>query len=338
VQGEALAVPWGCVVNPRKSKTEKRETFLRRNLTAEEYKALSAPGSAEFPSGQTPKPRRARAAKPLPLNWLLGCGQKELEDFELARLAEMSDLRKQVLENLDRMIDAMSQAAMAAWFKEQDRQSLKHAIENEETPEEWAKRMIRERGRSAEELLPLPTLPPGVAHLAAALRYQERNLAENKCSVCPEPLDRNSVRFCTKHLGMKRNRAQQKKGLSDPGSREYLYSGELSESTQGRTPGTLASLAMNREKKTRALLAEAGIRPESAAVSLNAAVEALQKIMPRSKADALTQAELFEKAGVITNTTGRKALAKLLSAGEIQRTGKGIKASPFRYFQKQAEQ
>jgi hypothetical protein len=47
------------------------------------------------------------------------------------------------------VIDAMSQAALAAWFKSQDRQTLKHAIENEETPEERAKRLIRERGQSA---------------------------------------------------------------------------------------------------------------------------------------------------------------------------------------------
>jgi hypothetical protein len=271
--------------------------------------------------------------KTLPLNFLLGCGQSSLQNFELARLAEVSDLRKELHAILDRVIDAMSQAALAAWFKSQDRQSLKDAIENEESPEEWAKRMIRESGRSAEELLPLPTLEPGVAHLAAAMRYQERNIAEGKCSICPEPLDRNSVRFCTKHLAMARDHERQKKGLrSDPGSREYLYSGELPESTHGRKPGTLASLAMNREKKTRALLAELGIPPESAAVSLKAAVEALQKCMSRSKKDALTQPELFEKAGIVTKTTGQKALTKLLSAGQVQRIGKGVSGKPFRYF------
>ena len=88
---------------------------------------------------------------------------------------------------------------------------------------------------------------------------------------------------------------------------------------------------MNREKKTRALLTELGIQPEHAAVSLKAAVEALQECMPASKAGALTQAQLFEQAGILTKTTGRKALAKLLSAGQIQRIGKGIRSNPYRY-------
>jgi len=259
--------------------------------------------------------------KNLPLNFLLGCGQGSLDEFELARLAEVADLRKELQAIIDRMIDAMSQAALASWFKSQDRQSLKSAIENEETPEEWAKRMIRDGQRSPEELIPLPSLAPGVAHRAAALRYQSRNISEGKCAVCPEPLDRNSVRFCTKHLAMTRARDRKKKGLSSPGDREYLYAGEQ-ESTHGRQPGTLASLAMNREKATRALLMERGIKPEQhAAVSLNAAIEALARIMPREKSEAMTQTELFEKAGIVTKTTGQRALAEMLEAGAIDLVG-----------------
>ena len=290
----------------------------------------------------------------LPLNFLLGCSQASLQNFELARLAEIADLRCELTAIVDRMVEQLSQAALARWFKEQDRQSLKHAIDNEESAEEWAKRMIRDGQRNKEELVagPMPSpwiirpsLPPGVAHLAAAARYKERNVAQGKCSLCPKPLDSNSVRYCAKHLAMQRERERQKrhkKGLRsdprlDPGTREYLYGeGKVTESTHGRTPGTLASLEMNREKKTRALLAELGIRPESAAVSLKAAMEALQKCMPRSRADALTQAELFSKAGIVTKTTGQKALAKL--AGQIQRKGKGIRGNPFRYYEKRAEQ
>lgn len=107
--------------------------------------------------------------------FLLGCGQKDLEDFELGRLAEVANLRKELHDILDRVIDAMSQAALASWFKSQDRQRLKAAIDNEESPIEYAKRMVREGQRSDEELLPLPSLAPGAAHLAAALRYQKRN-------------------------------------------------------------------------------------------------------------------------------------------------------------------
>jgi hypothetical protein len=268
----------------------------------------------------------------VPLNFLLGCSQQSLDQYGLARLAESADLRKQLHATLDQLIEQSALANLAQWFRETDRDAINQALALEEDPLTWAKRQIREGQRSEEELIPLPALPPGAAHLAAAIRYQERNLAEGKCRHCPKPLDRNSVDMCSEHLEKARIRKRQKKGLSDPGSREYLYSGEVPESTHGRTPGTLASLAMNREQKTRALLAELGIPPESAAVSLKAAVEALQKCMPRSKAEALTQAELFEKAGIPSKTTGGKALAELFSAGQIQRIGKGISGNPFRYF------
>ena len=192
--------------------------------------------------------------------------------------------------------------------------------------------MIRDGQRSEEEQIPREPLPPGVAHLAAALRYQEQNIAAGLCSVCPEPLDRNSVRYCTKHLAMQRSKSARQRGArGEPGSGDYLY-GEITESTHGRQPGTLASLAMNREKATRALLNELGVKPEHAAVSLNAAIEALARIMPRKKADAMTQAELFEKAGIITKTTGQKALAELLAAGMVERFGKGGPRDAYRYW------
>jgi len=133
---------------------------------------------------------------------------------------------------------------------------------------------------------------------------------------------------------MTRARHSKRRGVKgQPGSRDYLY-GEISESTHGRQPGTLASLAMNREKATRALCAELGISPDSAAVSLKAAVEALQKAMPHSEAEAMTQKELFEKAGVITKSTGQKALRQLLAEDKIDRIGRGVNRDPFRYFQR----
>ena len=262
-------------------------------------------------------------AKPLPLNFLLRCSDAALDNYELARLNELANIRKEMQALLDRMIDVQSQAAIAAWFKSQDRNSLKHAIENEQTPEEWAKRLIRDGQRSAEELIPRATLEPGVAQRAASLRYTRRNIAAGLCSVCPEPLDRNSVRYCTEHLEKHRQRDtryRQKQG-AEPG-------------THGRQPGTLASLAMNREKATRALLNELGVKPEHAAVSLNAAIEALARIMPREKSEAMTQAELFEKAGIVTKTTGQKALAELLAAGTLERIGKGGPRDLYRYWRK----
>jgi hypothetical protein len=119
-----------------------------------------------------------------------------------------------------------------------------------------------------------------------------------------------------------------------PGDIGWLY-GETEESTQGRQPGTLASLAMHREQRTREALAEMGIPPESAAVSLKAAKAALLKCLPDSKARAMTQDSLFEAAAIPTRTTGQKALKRLLSDDspyDIQRIGKGGKGDPFRYF------
>ena len=75
-----------------------------------------------------------------------------------------------------------------------------------------------------------------------------------------------------------------------------------------------------------------GIPPENAAVSLNAAKEALLKIMPTSKADAMTQTQLLEKAIVPSRWTGGKALSELMAAGKVRRLGKGGPKDLFRYF------
>jgi len=261
--------------------------------------------------------------KPLPLNFLLGCSENSLASFELARLAEVADLRKELQAILDRLLDQMQQAAIAGWFRQSDRNAIRYAIENEETPLQMAARMVRDGQRSerelADDLIPLPSLPPGAAHLAAAMRYQERNIAEGKCCECPKPLARNSVRYCEDHLTMARHRMARKKGVrGEPGSVDYLY-GEIKESTHGRQPGTLTALAVAREQKTREVLAEMGVSPESAAVSLKAAKEALMKCMPDSPASALTADALFQSATVPSRTTGHKALKQLLADGAIER-------------------
>jgi hypothetical protein len=273
--------------------------------------------------------KKKALASTIPLNFLLGCSEKSLGSFELARLAAVADLRGELHNILDRLIDQMAQAALTAWFRTTDRNALKAALENPEDILAWAKEQIRDGQRSEEELIPLTSLPPGAAHLAAALRYQERNIAEGKCAVCPKPLAHNSVRYCEKHLTAMRLRMTPSKGK--PGSIGWLY-GETEESSHGRQPGSLAALAMNREKKTRALLAELGIPPGSAAVSLKAAKEALLKVMPDSQDRSMTQAELFRGAVITAETTGNKALSELLSSGMIRRTGCGASGRPFRYF------
>jgi hypothetical protein len=174
------------------------------------------------------------------LNFLLGSSDSDLGSFELARLAEVANLRTDLHAVLDKLIDEMAQAAVAGWFRQTNREALMRAIQ---APEEhtaeilaWAKKRIRDGQRSQEELLPRTLLAPGKAHLAASLRYQQRNVAEEKCRKCPEPLDRNSVQSCTAHLEKNRERQRtNQKSLNRP--------------QHGRAPGTLAALAAGREKR-----------------------------------------------------------------------------------------
>jgi hypothetical protein len=139
------------------------------------------------------------------------------------------------------------------------------------------------------------------------------------------------VRYCDKHLTAQRLRATPSKGK--PGDIGWLYA-ETEESSHGRQPGSLAALAMAGEQKTRAILAEMGIPPESAAVSLKAAKEALMKCMPDREASALTAAALFQVATVPSRTVGQHALRDLLAAGAIQRIVRGGSGTPFLYFKR----
>ena len=104
------------------------------------------------------------------------------------------------------------------------------------------------------------------------------------------------------------------------------------ESTRGRQPGTLASLARAREQKTRKNLADAGVPPKLAATTLEDAKDAIMACMPKSKSRAMHAAALFEAAVVSSLATGRNALNELLSAGKIERFGEGTCGSPFGYF------
>jgi hypothetical protein len=285
--------------------------------------------------------KKGLASTGIPLNFLLGCSERALGGFELQRLAEVADLRSELHRVLDRLIDQMAQAALAAWFRRTDTATLKRALENPEDILLWAKEQIRDGQRSEkelEELFPQASLPPGAAHLAAALRYQERNIAGGKCCVCPHPLDENSVRYCTKHLAAARGRHKPKDRKDEaPGSIGFLYQDHTPESRHNRAPSQIAAMEMGREQRTRKLLAELGIPPESAAVSLKAVKDALLKCMPDSKSRAMTQAQLFEAATVVTRTTGQKALNELISAGTIQRIGKGGPRDLYRYFEEREE-
>jgi len=152
-----------------------------------------------------PKSKALAPAVP-PLNFLLTCSEATLDGFELAKLAAIANLRSELHDVLDKLIEEGVEAGLARWFKNHGRDEIKHAVENPPDLLAEAKKRIRTQGRSGDELLPVPSLPPGKAHLAAALRYAERNIAEGKCCVCPKPLARNSVRYCERHLAIARAR------------------------------------------------------------------------------------------------------------------------------------
>jgi len=70
-----------------------------------------------------------------------------------------------------------------------------------------------------------------------------------KWPVCPKPLDRNSVRYCTRHLTIARLRKPPKNAKGEPpGSIAWLYEGSF-ESSHGRQPGTLKALKANAKRK-----------------------------------------------------------------------------------------
>jgi hypothetical protein len=104
------------------------------------------------------------------------------------------------------------------------------------------------------------------------------------------------------------------------------------ESTHGRQPGTMASLAKARKRRTQENLADAGIPPELAATTLKDAKDAIMACMPKSKSRAMHAAALFEAAVVSSLSTGKSALKELLSSGKIERIGEGTCGSPFRYY------
>lgn len=61
---------------------------------------------------------------------------------------------------------------------------------------------------------------------------------------------------------------------------------------------------------------------------------ALLEHIRRSKKDAMTRIELFDKAGLSGQLEGtaKNAIKQLLAAGQVQRIGKGIKGNPYLYF------
>ena len=149
--------------------------------------------------------KREKKAPPIRMNFLLGCSEATLDNFRLVRMASAANLRKELLSLVDTLVDEIVQIELAEWFKENDRETLRRALETEESVEAWARRMIR-GGHEIERLGRDPQ-----AHRTAALTYQKRNMAAGLCCCCPRPLARNSVKYCEDHL--RKQRQKQRKHL-----------------------------------------------------------------------------------------------------------------------------
>lgn len=277
---------------------------------------------------------RSQSVPSVPLNFLLTCSQSHLGEYELKKLAEIADTRTELHAVFDRLIDQTAQAGLVRWFRTQDREALKHALENPDDVIAIARERIRESQRSDDELIPQAALAPGAAHLAAAVRYQKRNLEKGLCTECPEPLAHGSVRFCEKHLRNRRMKYKPKNAKgAKPGTIGWLH-GEGFESQQGRMPGTLQATTITRQKKTRAILASMGLPLDSAATALLAAQRQMLAAMPAAKKDALLTWELFERAGLpdTMHSTAKVALHALVTGGVVKRIGKGIRGNPYLYY------
>ncbi len=115
-----------------------------------------------------------------PLNFLLSVSEHTLDNFRLIHMSAAANLRKEIAILIDKLIDELVQVELAQWFKENDREGLKRALETEEDALTWAKRMMRGGG----EILPRPRMSPEEAkahRVASVMKCQRRNIAEGKC-------------------------------------------------------------------------------------------------------------------------------------------------------------
>jgi hypothetical protein len=170
-----------------------------------------------------------------PLHFLLNCSDVDLGSFQNTKLNEARNARTKLHEDLDQMFDLLTQAALANFFRAYGRERILKALEETPDPIAEAKARIKEMGHTPEDLVPLLSLPPGQAHRTAAVTYQNRNIEDGKCCVCPNPLVRNSVRYCETHLAACRDRAR-------------VRAKKLNKPPHGRAPGTVAALAEGRKK------------------------------------------------------------------------------------------
>ena len=172
-----------------------------------------------------------------PLKFLLTCSELDVDNFELNTLGNLANLRSQAADVMENMLREISRLDLVRSIRASSPEQIKEALERPSDAIADAKLKIKNAGRSVDELIPLLPLASAAVkanHIAASIRYQERNVEEGKCSICPKPRARHSVLYCEKHLAACRDRAR---------AREK----KLNKPPHGRAPGTLAALTEGRK-------------------------------------------------------------------------------------------
>jgi hypothetical protein len=233
---------------------------------------------------------------------------------------------------LDCLVDRLCTVRLAQWVLNGGLEEIRQTIldgppghQAFETLMADVNKQLRNFHRSPEEIAALADWRrrvkenPGAAHRAAVVRYAQRHIDNGKCERCPRPLDRDSVRYCKKHLEGWRERKRRKAAA-------------LNKPAWGKSPATLAGLRAAREELTQIILREKGIPRKRAAIGIKEATAALLAVMPDSEERALDMAQLFTVAVIPTKATGQQALRKLFLAGAVQRVGKGAIGNHYRFF------
>jgi hypothetical protein len=145
-----------------------------------------------------------------PLQFLLTCSETSLSNFQMVKLSEAANFRKQAHELMDAWYEAALQAELARLFRAQGRERILRALAQPLDAIADAKAKLHPPEVSPEGYVPPEPLPKGQAHRTASMNYQNRNIEEGKCCNCPQPHTRNSVRYCEEHLLAVRERARAK--------------------------------------------------------------------------------------------------------------------------------
>ena len=177
-----------------------------------------------------------------PLKFLLTCSELDLDNFELGTLSRINNLKSQAADVIENMLREVSRLDLVRSIRASSPEQIKEALERPSDAIADAKPQIKNAGRSVDELIPLLPLASAAVkanHIAASIRYQERNIEEGKCSICPQPLAHNSVRYCETHLAVRRDRARKRakktrQAAAWPRSGDTRCTGRRTERSRGR--------------------------------------------------------------------------------------------------------